>query len=157
MRKNTLGSAWLTVLAVLALLTAGAVHAQVAGLYYMEVEKDGRVYVFNTPERYQAWSAGRRDGHRDHARRARRGRRDAGRRERDRGRPLPLQAQPARLRPHDAEAAEAVRRAVFYKDGKTNFVMKTGTVQISNRLQGLLHPEQSGGRATPSAPSASAA
>ncbi len=41
---------------VLALLAAPAAMAQVAGLYYQEVEKDGRIYVFNTPERYKSWS-----------------------------------------------------------------------------------------------------
>ena len=35
---------------------AGAVaSAQVKGLYYKEIEKDGRIYVFNTPERAQTW------------------------------------------------------------------------------------------------------
>nr|HRC87846.1 porin [Thermoanaerobaculia bacterium] len=37
---------------------AGAASGQVTGLYYKEVEKDGRVYVFNTPERYQSFTAG---------------------------------------------------------------------------------------------------
>jgi hypothetical protein len=36
---------------------APAAAQAVAGLYYKEVEKDGRVYVFNTPERFKAWSA----------------------------------------------------------------------------------------------------
>ncbi|HJX28569.1 MAG TPA: porin [Thermoanaerobaculia bacterium] len=40
----------------LALLAAPAAMAQVTGLYYQEVEKDGRIYVFNTPERHKAWS-----------------------------------------------------------------------------------------------------
>lgn len=39
-------------LAVL-LLAATAANAQVTGLYYKEVEKEGRIYVFNTPERFQ--------------------------------------------------------------------------------------------------------
>ncbi len=34
---------------------APAAEAQVVGLYYKEVAKDGRVYVFNTPERFAAW------------------------------------------------------------------------------------------------------
>lgn len=38
----------------LALLPPAA-RAQVSGLYYQEVEKDGRIYVFNTPEKYHAW------------------------------------------------------------------------------------------------------
>jgi hypothetical protein len=38
-------------------LTLGATsaRAEVAGLYYQEVEKDGRVYVFNTPERHKGF------------------------------------------------------------------------------------------------------
>jgi hypothetical protein len=40
---------------VVLLLAATAARAQVVGLYYKEVEKDGRIYVFNTPERFQQW------------------------------------------------------------------------------------------------------
>jgi hypothetical protein len=40
---------------VLALTTASVAIAQVTGLYYQEVEKDGRIYVFNTPEKYQSF------------------------------------------------------------------------------------------------------
>lgn len=43
--------------ALVALLAASVAMAQVTGLYYQEVEKDGRVYVFNTPEKYQSWQA----------------------------------------------------------------------------------------------------
>jgi hypothetical protein len=42
--------------ALVALLAASVAMAQVTGLYYKEVEKDGRIYVFNTPERFQSWS-----------------------------------------------------------------------------------------------------
>ena len=42
---------------VLAVALVGAAAAQVAGLYYREVEKDGRVYVFNTPERARSFEA----------------------------------------------------------------------------------------------------
>jgi len=41
---------------VVFLALAPAASAQVMGLYYKEVEKDGRIYVFNTPERYKSWS-----------------------------------------------------------------------------------------------------
>lgn len=54
MRKTALMKAGLLAL-VLALSAASVAMAQVTGLYYQEVEKDGRVYVFNTPERYQSW------------------------------------------------------------------------------------------------------
>lgn len=37
-------------LCVLALCGATAASAQIMGLYYQEIEKDGRIYVFNTPE-----------------------------------------------------------------------------------------------------------
>ncbi len=40
---------------VIALAAAPIASAQVTGLYYKEVEKDGRVYVFNTPERLKSW------------------------------------------------------------------------------------------------------
>lgn len=43
-------------LAALAVMPAPA-SAQVQGLYYQEVEKDGRVYVFNTSDRYEARSS----------------------------------------------------------------------------------------------------
>lgn len=41
---------------VCALAAASTASAQVVGLYYKEVEKDGRIYIFNTPERYKSWS-----------------------------------------------------------------------------------------------------
>jgi hypothetical protein len=42
---------------LLALMLAGAAGAQVTGLYYQEVQKDGSIYVFNTSERYKAFMA----------------------------------------------------------------------------------------------------
>jgi len=56
MRRTALIKAGLLAL-VLALSVASVAVAQVTGLYYQEVEKDGRVYVFNTPERYQSWQS----------------------------------------------------------------------------------------------------
>lgn len=38
-----------------ALLAATVAPAQIMGLYYREEIKDGRYYVFNTPERYNEW------------------------------------------------------------------------------------------------------
>src|SRR3954451_16416161 len=55
MRRTALFKAGLLAL-VLALTSASVAVAQVTGLYYQEVEKDGRVYVFNTSEKYQSWS-----------------------------------------------------------------------------------------------------
>jgi hypothetical protein len=42
-------------LATAAVMSPPAAHGQIMGLYYQEVEKDGRVYIFNTPEKYTAW------------------------------------------------------------------------------------------------------
>src|SRR5829696_7176260 len=50
MLRSTMFLAGLIAL-VFALAAAPVIQAQVAGLYYAEVEKDGRIYVFNTPER----------------------------------------------------------------------------------------------------------
>jgi phosphate-selective porin OprO and OprP len=55
MRRSATIRAGLLALAI-ALAAAPAAMAQVAGLYYQEVEKDGRIYVFNTPEKYKLWS-----------------------------------------------------------------------------------------------------
>src|SRR5215208_6378753 len=54
MRRAPMFVAVLVTLAV-ALSAAAVAHAQVTGLYYKEAEKDGRIYVFNTPERFQSW------------------------------------------------------------------------------------------------------
>ena len=54
MHRKALFKAGLLALA-LALSTAAVTRAQVTGLYYQEIEKDERVYVFNTPEKYQSW------------------------------------------------------------------------------------------------------
>jgi hypothetical protein len=54
MRRKAIFKAGLLALA-LALSAASVSRAQVTGLYYQEAEKDGRIYVFNTPERYQSW------------------------------------------------------------------------------------------------------
>ena len=54
MRRKAHFKAGLLALA-LALSTAAVTRAQVTGLYYQEIEKDERVYVFNTPEKYQSW------------------------------------------------------------------------------------------------------
>src|SRR3954447_5251522 len=56
MRRTALMKAGLLAL-VMALSAASVAMAQVTGLYYQEVEKDGRVYVFNSPERYQSWQS----------------------------------------------------------------------------------------------------
>lgn len=54
MRTSSMLRAGLLAL-LLALLASSVAFAQVTGLYYQEVEKDGRIYVFNTPEKYKLW------------------------------------------------------------------------------------------------------
>ncbi|MGH9362072.1 MAG: porin, partial [Thermoanaerobaculia bacterium] len=51
MRERIKVVAWL----LAAALATPAAGAQVTGLYYKEVEKEGRIYVFNTPERHKLW------------------------------------------------------------------------------------------------------
>ena len=53
MRRTALVLAGLMALAVL--VPSPAAVGQVMGLYYQEVEKDGRIYIFNTPEKYNAF------------------------------------------------------------------------------------------------------
>ncbi len=121
--------------ASLLLALASVASAQVSGLYYKEVEKDGRVYVFNTAAAAANFAAsgemgvsitlvGRAEG----------------------GKTLVAENEtaidlylfkhnlPGYERPAPAKEKTFDER-VFYKDGKTNIVMKTGTVQISNRVQ----------------------
>jgi hypothetical protein len=40
-----------------AIVLTGQAQAQVSSLFYKEVEKDGRIYVFNTAARYKSWQA----------------------------------------------------------------------------------------------------
>ncbi len=54
MRRNLFRAA---VLALVLGSAAVAASAQVTGLFYKEVEKDGRIYVFNTPERFKSFEA----------------------------------------------------------------------------------------------------
>lgn len=48
-------SRWLVAIVLIA--GAATARAQVTGLYYQEAEKDGRIYVFNTPEKLKLWQA----------------------------------------------------------------------------------------------------
>lgn len=56
MRKSLVFTAALS-LFFLAIGVVSSAGAQVTGLYYNEVAKDGRVYVFNTPETFNIWNA----------------------------------------------------------------------------------------------------
>ncbi|HXU29500.1 MAG TPA: carbohydrate porin [Thermoanaerobaculia bacterium] len=53
MRRKSLFRA--AVLALVMASAAVAANAQVTGLFYKEVAKDGRIYVFNTPETVKLW------------------------------------------------------------------------------------------------------
>jgi hypothetical protein len=56
--QNRLTAMWTVVAGLLlAVLVAGSAGAQVTGLYYQEVQKNGSIYVFNTSERYKAFMA----------------------------------------------------------------------------------------------------
>jgi hypothetical protein len=52
-RKARLKAGFLAL--ALALSAASVTRAQVTGLYYQEVTKEDRVYVFNTPEKFHSW------------------------------------------------------------------------------------------------------
>ena len=55
---NSVRVVLLTAVALVVLLAQAApATAQVGSLYFKEVEKDGRIYVFNTPEKYKLWEA----------------------------------------------------------------------------------------------------
>ena len=57
MRKIALLAAGLCLAATLGSVPAVRAQAPLMGLYYQELEKDGRIYVFNTPERFKTYSA----------------------------------------------------------------------------------------------------
>lgn len=125
-------------LAALALF-AGAVASparaqQVTSLYYQEIEKDGRVYVFNTPERFKSFTEsgeigtaitliGKAEG----------------------GKTLVAENEIAAdlyLFKHDLPGYDRATPApykpafdVAWKDGKTTFKTKAAEVSLSNRVQ----------------------
>lgn len=134
MRKPVALIACLCALAV-ALAASPAAQAQVTGLYYQEVAKDGRIYVFNTPEVYKAWNESGEMG---------RSITLVGRG--PNGETVVAENETAadlflfkhNLPGYDRPTPKPERlfdERVFYRDGRTNIVMKTGAVQISNRVQ----------------------
>ncbi len=134
MRKPAALIACLCALA-LALVALPAAQAQVTGLYYQEVAKDGRIYVFNTPERYKAWSDSGEVG----TAITLVGRGPAGETviaENETAADLFFFKHnlPGYDRPTPKPETPFDNR-IFYRDGRTNIVMKAGTVQISNRVQ----------------------
>jgi hypothetical protein len=132
MRKRII-VAGLCALALLVGVTAAS--AQIMGLYYQEVEKDGRVYVFNTPERYKAFSEsgeigtavtliGKGEG----------------------GKTLVAENETAidlylfkhNLPGYERATPKAEKKfddRVYWKDGKTTWETKAGKVSLSNRVQ----------------------
>jgi len=123
-------------LCALALLAgAAAAPAQILGLYYQEVEKDGRIYVFNTPERYKTFSEsgeigtaitliGKAEG----------GKTLVGENETA----IDLYLFKHDLPGYDRATPKAEKKfddRVYWKDGKTTWETKQGKVSISNRVQ----------------------
>ncbi len=133
MRKSLVFAAGLCLL-VLGLASSAVAQQPLMGLYYNEVEKDGRVYAFNTPETFKAWSAGG-----------------------EMGKSVTLVGRAVDGKTLVAENETAVDLYLFkhnlpgyerptpapynpgfdvsWKDGKTTFKTKTAEVSISNRLQ----------------------
>lgn len=133
MRKSLVFAAGLCLL-VLGLASSAVAQQPLMGLYYNEVEKDGRVYAFNTPETFKAWSAGG-----------------------EMGKSVTLVGRAVDGKTLVAENETAVDLYLFkhnlpgyerptpapynpgfdvsWKDGKTTFKTKTAEIAISNRLQ----------------------
>jgi hypothetical protein len=134
MLRTRLLSACLCGLA-LALAAAPAADAQVLGLYYQEVTKDGRIYVFNTPEVYKRFQDSGEIG----VSITLPGRGPNGETvvaENDTALDLFFFKHnlPGYDRPTPKPEPPFDSR-VFYRDGKTTFAMKAGQVAISNRVQ----------------------
>ena len=120
---------------LLALGTPSPSEAQTINLFYQEATKDGRIYVFNTPARYATWQQSGEMG--TSIVLVGRGKD---------GMTLVAENEVAAdlyFFKHDLPGYERplpkvdkpFDERVFYKDGKTNFVMKNGLVQLSNRVQ----------------------
>jgi phosphate-selective porin OprO and OprP len=133
--KSFLRKAAMLVLVTIAAVSSPAGAQPVANLYYQEVAKDGRVYVFNTPERFKAFSAGGEMGTALTLI-------GAG----ENGVTVVAENETAadlymfkhNLPGYDRPTPPALKTVddrMFYRDGRTNWVMKNGTVQMSNRLQ----------------------
>ncbi|MDX1999551.1 MAG: porin [Thermoanaerobaculia bacterium] len=121
-------------LAAVAVMPAPA-SAQVQGLYYQEVEKDGRVYAFNTPEGFKIWSASGEMGKSITLIGAAEG-----------GKTLVAENETAAdlyFFKHNLPGYErptppppkSVEDFITYKDGKLGFKFKAGEVSLSNRVQ----------------------
>jgi hypothetical protein len=134
-----MGRAFVVVLCLVSsLLALGAPSsspAQTLNLYYQEASKDGRVYVFNTAARYKTWQEG---GEMGTALilvgRGANGETVVAENETAADLYFFKHDLPGYERPAPKPEKPFDER-VFYKDGKTNFVMKAGTVQLSTHMQ----------------------
>lgn len=147
MRRIPMLVAGIVALAVM-LSVAPAAQAQVAGLYYKEVEKDGRIYVFNTPERFAMWEqsgdmgvAVTLVGHGP----------DGETIVAENDTAMDLYVFKHDLEPYDRPTPKASSPAftVGWKDGKTSITSKSAKLDVSNRVQvrfTQVDPEQGDGR-----------
>jgi phosphate-selective porin OprO/OprP len=134
MRKSLVAAGLAALALVGGALAAPARAQQVLSLFYQEVEKDGRIYVFNTPERFKSFSEsgeigtaitliGRAEG----------------------GLTLVAENETAAdlyffkhdLPGYERETPKPYKPPfeVTWKDGKTTFKTKTAEVSLSNRVQ----------------------
>lgn len=132
MRRKSLFRA--AVLALVMASAAVAASAQVTGLFYKEEAKDGRIYVFNTPEVYKRWAEGGEMGISITL---------VGRGEN--GETLVAENETAadlyffrhNLEGYDRPTPKPATPAftVGWKDGKTSIESKSAKLEISNRVQ----------------------
>jgi phosphate-selective porin OprO/OprP len=142
MRRSATIQAGLLAL-LIALLAAPVARAQVTGLYYQEVEKDGRIYVFNTPERYKTWQEGGEMGTAiTLTGRGPNGETIVAENETAVDLYLFKHNLPAYERPTPKPATPEF--SISYKDGKTTIDTKPAKISFQNRFQGrytLVDPE----------------
>ena len=134
-----MGRAFVVVLCLVSsLLALGAPSsspAQTLNLYYQEASKDGRIYVFNTAARYKTWQeSGEMGTALILVGRGANGETLVAENETAADLYFFKHDLPGYERPLP-KAEKPFDERIFYKDGKTNIVMKAGAVQISNRMQ----------------------
>ncbi len=144
MRKALLRAASLW--AVVVALAAGPGRAQIMGLFYEEVETEDRVYVFNTAEGYQRYTAGGEIGVSvTLVGRAEGGKTLVG----DNETAIDLYLFKHDLPPYERPTPPAPKKVedyINYKDGKLSFKFSGGEVSLSNRAQArYTHAEVIGG------------
>ena len=105
---------WWALVALVAVVL-GTPSAEAQGLYYKEIRKDGRIYVFNNADEAGPVRGVRRDGPGHHAARRRPEGRDGRRRQRARAAAVLLQARHLRSRSR-ADAADPAHRVARRQD-----------------------------------------